>query len=274
MNRAEHIRLEDLELLALGALPEEEEATLQQHLSECDECPERLAEARGHVSLLAFTAKQERPAGTVKAELMARVRVSWEAEQHYAWPMPREAQQDPSSAIRRQPEVRRRWWTWALVSAAVVLALISYGLSRENRRIAAELKQQRNAADRLIRDQKQIEGLVRVLAAPDTQTVRLVATQKGLNASGVVKFNSKAGVVLYTADLAPLAAGQSYQIWLVPVSGAPISAGVLGPGGHAWGNLWIGEVPANTQAEAFAVTIEPVGGASQPTGPKVLLGAT
>jgi anti-sigma-K factor RskA len=37
--------------------------------------------------------------------------------------------------------------------------------------------------------------------------------------------------------------------------------------------MWTAEVPANTPAKAFAVTIEPVGGAPQPTGPKVLLGA-
>jgi len=70
-----------------------------------------------------------------------------------------------------------------------------------------------------------------------------------------------------------LPAEKSYQMWLVPRDGAPISAGVLGPGGHAWGNMWTGEVPAGTQAKAFAVTVEPVGGVAQPTGPKVLLGA-
>jgi len=32
-------------------------------------------------------------------------------------------------------------------------------------------------------------------------------------------------------------------------------------------------VPANTRAKAFAVTVEPLGGTPQPTGPKVLLGA-
>jgi anti-sigma-K factor RskA len=273
LNRAEHILPEELELLALGALPEAEEAALQEHLSGCATCQAKLAEARGHVSLLAFTAKQDRPAGTVKAELMARIRVSREAEEHFAWPARTEMQPDPGS-VGRQRSSARNWWTWALVAAAIVLALVSYGLSRENHRIAAELKQQRDAADRLIRDQQQIEKLVAVLAAPDTQTVKLASTERGLNASGVVKFNAKAGVVLYTADLAPLPPNQSYQMWLVPASGAPISAGLMGPGGHAWGNLWTGEVPANTQAKAFAVTIEPVGGVSQPTGPKVLLGAT
>jgi anti-sigma-K factor RskA len=274
LNSIDHTRPEDLELFALGVLSDEEEAALAEHLSGCQECRLKLAEARGHVSLLAFAAKQRRPAGTVKAELMARIRVSREAEEYYAWPTKEEVLPGPRSASRSTPELKRNRWTWALLAAAAVLALISFGLSRQNRRIAAELQRQRDAADQLIRDQEQVEKLVRVLVAPDTLTVKLAATQKGVNASGVVKFNSKAGVVLYTADLAPLPPNQSYQMWLVPVSGASVSAGLLGPGGHAWGSMWTGEVPANIQVKAFALTIEPVGGTLQPTGPKILLGAT
>ena len=273
MNQAQHIRPGELELFALGALPAEEQKALQDHLSGCEECGLKLAEARGHTSLLAFAAKQTRPAGTVKAELMARIRVSREAEEHFAWPAKEGVPPGPRSASRRTPETNGSRWTWLLVSAAAVLALISFGLSRQNQRIAVELQQQRHAADQLIRDQQHIEKLVQVLVAPDTLTVKLAATQKDVNASGVVKFNSKAGVVLYTADLAPLPPSQSYQIWLVPPSGPPVSAGLLGPGGHAWGGMWTGEVPANIQAKGFALTIEPVGGTLQPTGPKVLLGA-
>jgi len=33
-------------------------------------------------------------------------------------------------------------------------------------------------------------------------------------------------------------------------------------------------VPLNSEAKAFAVTIEPAGGVPQPTGPKVLLGTS
>jgi len=104
-------------------------------------------------------------------------------------------------------------------------------------------------------------------------TVKLAGTGGTASLNGVVKFNANAGVLLYAADLPRLPAEKSYQMWLVPQDGAPISAGVLGPGGHAWGNMWTGEVPAGTQAKAFAVTVEPVGGVAQPTGPKVLLGA-
>jgi anti-sigma-K factor RskA len=272
LSNGEHIRLEELELFALGALPEAEAAALQAHVSGCGECAMKLAAARGNAALLGFAAKQARPAGTVKAELMARIRANREAEERNTWPMKVEG--PGVGEAKRKADAKSGWWNWVLVPAALALALVSFALSLQNRRIAAELDRQHKAAEALIRDREEIEKLVGVLAAPDTVTVKLAGTGDAANANGVVKFNARAGVVLYAADLPKLPPDKSYQMWLVPTSGAPISAGLLGPGGHPWGRMWAGEVPANTQAKAFAVTIEPVGGMARPTGPKVLLGAT
>jgi anti-sigma-K factor RskA len=271
LSNGEHIRLEELELLALGALTESEAATLQAHVSGCDECARKVAQTRGSVSLLAFTANQEKPAATVKAELMARIRARREAEELNAWPAKIEGPSKEASKKRKQSA---GWLNWVLVPVAAALALVSFGLSWQNRRITAELEKQRAAAETLIHDRQQMEKFVGVLAAPDTLTVKLAGVGDTASASGMVKYNSKSGIMLYAAQLPALPAGKSYQMWLVPANGAPISAGLLGATGHAWGNLWTAEVPVNTQAKAFAVTIEPAGGVPQPTGPKVLLGAT
>jgi len=266
--------LEELELFALGALPEDEAEALHAHVSGCGECAIKLAQTRGNAAMLAFAAKQDQPAGTVKAELMARIRANRDAEERYAWPSNITGREGQEAKAKPKADAKSSWWNWVLVPAAVALALVSFGLSWQNRRIVAELQKERQAAESLIHDREQIEKLVGVLASPDTVTVKLAGTEDALNASGLVKYNGKAGIVLYAADLPALPAGKSYQMWLVPIDGAPISAGLLGPGGHAWGNMWTAEVPANTQAKAFAVTIEPVGGMPQPTGRKVLLGAT
>jgi anti-sigma-K factor RskA len=272
LSNGEHIRAEELELFALGALPEDQAAVVQAHVSGCEECAGKLAQARGSAALLAFAVPQERPAATVKAELMGRIRASREAEAHSAWPV-KPSVTESGGFGERKPDAKSGWWNWVLAPVAVALALVSFALSWQNRRIAGELERERRAAEEILQDREQIEKLVGVLAAPDTVTVKLAGTIDAANASGVVKFNAKAGVVLYAADLPSLPKDKSYQMWLVPANGAPISAGLLGPGGRAWGNMWTAEVPANTAAKAFAVTVEPVGGAPQPTGPKVLLGA-
>ena len=68
-------------------------------------------------------------------------------------------------------------------------------------------------------------------------------------------------------------ATQTYQLWLVPATGNPISAGIFQPGQAGADSSLTATVPAGTTAKAFAVTIEPAGGKPQPTGPKVLIGA-
>jgi hypothetical protein len=134
LTSGEHIRLEELELFALGALPEDEAAALQAHVSGCEECSANLAVARGDAALLAFAVKQDAPAGTIKAELMARIRANQEAEKRVAWPAkPAETDRDVAG---RKPALGSSWWNWVLVPAALALALISFALSWQNRRIA------------------------------------------------------------------------------------------------------------------------------------------
>jgi anti-sigma-K factor RskA len=272
LSNGEHIRLQELELFALGALSGNEAAALEAHVSGCSECVANLAQARGNAALLAFSVEQERPAATVKAELLGRVRANQAAEQA-AWPSSTQRPVTEGGAALR-PGASGGWWNWVLVTAAVLLALLSFGLSWQNRRITAELAKERRAAESLIANRERIEQLVGILTAPDTLTVKLAGSGDTASATGTVKFNSRSGVILYSANLPALPPDKNYQMWLVPASGAPISAGLLVPGGHTWGNLWTAQVPANTQAKAFAVTIEPVGGMPQPTGPKVLIGTT
>jgi anti-sigma-K factor RskA len=55
---------------------------------------------------------------------------------------------------------------------------------------------------------------------------------------------------------------------------APISAGVFVQGSPGEDAVRTAQVAPNTQPKAFAVTLEPAGGMPQPTGPKVLVGAS
>lgn len=224
--------------------------------------------------MLAFTVKQVRPAAPVKAELMARIRANREAEERYARPSRIKGAEGEGVKAGAESDAKSSWWNWVLAPAAVALALVSFGLSWQNRRITAELQREHRAAETFVHDREQIEKLVNMLAAPDTVTVKLAGAGDAASTGGVVKYNAKMGVMVYSAELPALPADKSYQLWLLPVKGSPISGGLIGPGGHAWGNLWTADAPVNTEANTFVVTIEPVGGMAQPTGPKVLSGTT
>ena len=273
MSGEEHIRPEELELFALGGLPENEAAAMRAHLARCGECAMKLAQAHGNAAKLAFPAKEERPAGTIKSELMTRIRANRESRERVERPL---RTRDPHTEGEKEKMTADRksfTWSWALVPVALALAAVSFGLSWQNRKMADELKKERLVADSLIHDRQEIEKLVSVLAAPETVTVKLAGTGDTASARGVVKYNGKMGTMVYSADLPGLPAGKEYQMWLVPAKGAPISAGVMGSGGSAKGKLWTTDVPTSTEAKTFAITIEAAGGVAQPTGPKVLVGA-
>jgi anti-sigma-K factor RskA len=161
-----------------------------------------------------------------------------------------------------------------LVPVAAALALVSLGLWRENQRLVLEVRQARLEAVRLQQERVRVERLVNVLAAPETITVKLAGTVDAAQSSGVVKYNQRSGMVIYTAELPPLPADKVYQMWLVPKNGAPISAGIFSQAERGKAQVWSAQVPPNSEPKAFAVTIEPAGGVPQPTGSKVLLGAS
>jgi anti-sigma-K factor RskA len=257
-----HVRDEDLELYALGSLPEEEGAAVKAHASACAQCASKLSEALGRSALLGLSVPQQTPPPAAKEKLFARIAAA------------REGRPSGSLIARQAERPARRLWNWVLVPAFLALALISLLLSWQNRRLVGELQSARHDTRRLERDKQRFEDLTRILASPDTVTIKLAGTDDAPRATGFVKYNGRLGVVLYSAEQLPaLPAQKTYQMWLVPTNGNPINAGIFQSEDSA-GGLLSAQVPANTTPKAFAVTVEPAGGVPQPTGPKVLLGAS
>ena len=84
-------------------------------------------------------------------------------------------------------------------------------------------------------------------------------------------YNARMGLGVYSGQIAPAPAGKSYQLWLVPASGAPVNAGLVAA--NQENGAVVVRLAPGLVAKAFAVTLEPQGGMPQPTGPKVLVGA-
>lgn len=91
--------------------------------------------------------------------------------------------------------------------------------------------------------------------------------------SAVVTVQNGALTLTAVGPLAP-PSGKSYQLWLLPTQGAPVSLGVMAAGQTRY------PLPAAAQAQlarakAFAVSVEPPGGSPTglPTGPVIMVGA-
>jgi anti-sigma-K factor RskA len=261
LNDLNHIREEDLELYALGALTVAEAATVRAHVAGCRKCEQKLAEAHGLVAALAFSAPQELPPATAKEALFMRI-----AAEHAAKPLRGTALEGKTAGAR--------WWNWILLPASAALVVFSFALWQQNRQLAKDLGLAKRVVANLENERLRVKGLVNVLASPDTVTVKLAGPGYESPASGVVRYNLHLGIVAYKAELPPPPQDKVYQMWLVPQDGAPISAGVFAQGAPGDDVVWTAQVPPNTQPKAFAVTLEPAGGVPQPTGPKVLVGAS
>ncbi len=255
-------REEEFELYALGLLEAADAGAMEEHAERCVDCRRKMEEARGRVALLAVLAAEQRPAEGVKQRLMERVR--GEAR-------PAAAAEEPG---RSQGGERgeRRWKVWWLLwPLAVGLAAASVLLWMENTKMERELETLQEQGKTEMAAARENQELMALLTAADTVRVPLTATE-GTTGSGEVRYNAKQGALLYMGQLPALPAEKSYQLWLVPEQGEPISAGVFTPDSLGNSTVVLPEMGRGIAAKAFAVTVEPAGGVAAPSGPKVLIG--
>ncbi|HLI35241.1 MAG TPA: anti-sigma factor [Terriglobia bacterium] len=258
---SEHPQIEEMfDEYALGALEGEEKRSFESHVKACPECSVKLEEARARVALLALAAPQQQPAPAAKERLMDRLR-------SHRLPAAATAQRTP-------------FWGWGVplfAAATIALAVATGLLVRQNLETDRRLKNlqaqvalmQRQEAAEMARARTVLE----ILTSPRTLKVSLVSTPTRPVPQGKAFYNPQKGLLFYAANLPRLPSDRTYQLWLVPVEGKPISAGVFETDEHGNGEVLLPSLPPGISAKAFAVTIEPAGGEPQPTGKKVLIGA-
>jgi hypothetical protein len=163
-------------------------------------------------------------------------------------------------------------WTAILLPIAAVLAIATFLLWNANRQLDGQLAALRRSAqlqEQQLQDAREIATLI---TAHDTITVPLAPQPAMPQGMAHVMYNAKMGMLMYEGEIPPAPSAKSYQLWLVPASGNPISCGVFNPvSGQP--DHWMMKLPKGIDPKAFAVTLEPSGGMPQPTGPKVLIGA-
>ena len=138
---------------------------------------------------------------------------------------------------------RKRAWFWTLLAAAGVLALLFTTTLR--------------------RERAQLSDALAILNAPDT----IVRVSSGAK----VFVNPTRGVLLLASNLPPAPEGRIYQMWLLPLAGQPIPAGLFQSESAGTAMHLLKRTVDFGRIGAIAVTVEPSAGSAQPTSAPFLV---
>jgi anti-sigma-K factor RskA len=252
MNTNGHLEA-DLALYAMGGLDAAERAAVEHHLEECATCRRELQELRGDMALLSLTAPESAPPPRARERLLA--------------------------AIAREPRVPRQspWRWWNLVPAAVSLILLvaMLALWQRNQALDHELAAVMAQAAKEHTESKRAREILAVLTAPDAMRVTLAAAKQRPQPQGKAVYVARSGTLVFLAsDFAPVPQGKTYELWLLPETGAPLPAGIFKPDVHGNATVLMPSIPANVTAKGFAITVEPESGSTTPTMPILFVGST
>jgi anti-sigma-K factor RskA len=247
---------DDLALYALDALRGEDRARVDAHLVTCAACRLELEHLRGDTALLALSAAGPRPPQRARKRLLDAVA--------------REAR-----ALRVvETLTRASWWGWLGWAATAAVVVFALSLWRENSSL-----QQSSASlsSRAAESRRELEELRRITApilAPEAQRVTLVSTKATPQPQGKAFYlRNRSSLVFLANNMPALPPRKAYELWLIPVSGAPIPAGVFKPDAHGSASVVNPLLPAGAEAKAFAITVENDTGATTPTMPILMMGA-
>ena len=148
-----------------------------------------------------------------------------------------------------------------------MLAFATYELAKQDLDRGKQLKQ---LQAQVSEDAAALEAMGQVTGAPDSAEITLLQQPGGPPGQAHVLYNARMGLGVYSGQIAPAPSGKSYQLWLVPASGSPVNAGLVDA--NQQNGAVVVRLTPGLAAMAFAVTLEPLGGRPQPTGPKVLVG--
>jgi len=240
---------------ALGALTLEETRAFEAALAKDPGLQKEVAEYRELHALLAVQDPRTPP-----AELKARLRAKIGAQAPVA------------SSTHRPPAVRRSFAPVATGMALAAMLLLSIGLSLKVRVLSDAVVARDSLLSEGERKLAEREATLNAILEPNVQLTTLTAT----GAQPVVQIfydKVKRRLVLHAFRLAPVPAGRTYQLWLMPKKGNPIASQTFNTEADGHGLLTSVNVPAGEDIGGFALTIEPLGGSPQPTSTPILYGA-
>lgn len=245
---------DDLSLYALGALQGEERLAVEKHLQDCGDCRHELAQLQGDLALLALSASGPKPPLRSRERLMAAI-----------------AQEPRRTRVRLVK--RKTWWTaleWAAAAAMVAVLTLLLRQNTDLRQRVAALEASSTGQQKQLLQAKE---LIATLTSADAVHFTLVAGKTPPQPQGkAIYIRSTSTLVFLASNMPELPPQKTYELWLIPTSGAPIPAGLFRPDRHGSAALIKPPLPTGVEAKTFAITVEPGAGSAAPTSTPIMVG--
>ncbi len=231
---------ENLAAYALGALDPEEAAALERHLQTCEPCRLELATYERVGAGLLTALPPSAPRAAVRHGLQKRL-----------------------SGVTSRPRPRPTWSVGRWLFAGALAALVVL-----NALLVSQVYSLRQEQAETLAQRKTDQTTLAMLAYPTTK--ELAFDQNGVVGSLLVDKQQDL-VGLFAWNLPQPPSGKTYQIWLIDGQGKRTSGGFLVPeAGYPFVNAVVWSPQPLSNYTGIGVTVEPVGGSQQPTGPRVL----
>lgn len=233
--------LESSEFYALGALDGQELKEFEAHLaSGCAICEAYVRETREALLLLHRSITPMTPSASVKARLFDQITGD------KVVPLPTKPRQT----------TRRRWQVITGTLAAGIVGAV----------LAGALITQRYEPRHTV-----YTAVIELLRDPATRDLSLYGTGPTPNAEGRFLWNESGEGHIFVTNLPAAPEGKMYAVWTIAQGAAPRYVGTIKTDAAGQGGLHINVTRSDRPAKTFAVTLEPDGTTTAPTGPMVLV---
>jgi anti-sigma-K factor RskA len=235
----------------------------------CEQCKRELSELYEATALLPLLLKQEAPPSGLRQRLLSRL-LSKRTEP------PRGAKPTPQREVVEAPVAKAPPHSWYLYASVVMGALMIIGLLfflSDQLRTTSELEKKLNDLQVQVQQKQDILG---ILQARRVEMLQLVSAEAGSEAFGKIFWEpERRHAVVQAINLPAQPGDKQYQLWLMkdkkyfPVGEFDVNTEKSNV--FAVMTLPVGE---KQEIEGFAVTLEPRGGSTQPSGSIQLRGTT
>ena len=267
----------------LGVLSADEAAQFEAMLK--DATPEQRALYRDLMQVqadLSLATVPESPPAWVEDRLMASIqedagaaeRAAPAREAPAAQPSTRRAADRAADRAPKRRAPSLPVWIYQSVAVALLIAVVGLGYWAADLR--STVQEQETVITQLESEVAQQEELLAVLAAREARLVSMGGLDPSPDGYGkIVWAPDQRRAIVQMANLPPPPNDKDYQLWLIKDDQSPISAGVFHFEESASDLFFVVEELAETPSptsNTFAVTLEPKGGAPQPSGDMFLMG--